>query len=193
MDHFTNHFDVITGDSSGSGRTTARGLMKPIIDVLIKLGILKEHLDYHLIRAAMVIVFLFFGYQKWFEYETQVLIPYISNGPLIFWLHPLFGIRGATWFLGVSEWSFGTLLFLGFWNKKLGVLGALGSSVTFICTVTIIPFMPDGWAASAGGFPAMTEHVAFLMKDIVLFSASVYLLRQDVMRVSSPGQAESRI
>src|SRR5262249_15699000 len=86
---------------------------------------------------------------------------------------------------GVSEWAFGTLLFLGFWNKKLGILGALGSSVTFVCTITIIPFMPDGWAASAGGFPAMTEHVAFLMKDIVLFSASVYFLRKYVMRVSS--------
>jgi hypothetical protein len=31
----------------------------------------------------------------------------------------------------------------------------------------------------------MTEHVAFLMKDIVLFSVSVYLLKQDVMRVAS--------
>jgi uncharacterized membrane protein YkgB len=188
MDQFTNHFDVVTGDSSGSGRATARGLMKLVIEVLIKRGILKEDLDYHLIRASMVIIFMFFGYQKWFEYEAQVLIPYISNGPLIFWLHLVFGIRGATWFLGVSEWTFGTLLFLGFWNKKLGILGALGSSVTFICTVTIIPFMPDGWAASAGGFPAMTEHVAFLMKDIVLFSASVYLLRQDVMRASSPAK-----
>jgi uncharacterized membrane protein YkgB len=43
--------------------------------------------------------------------------------------------------------------------------------------------MPDGWAASAGGFPAMTEHVAFLMKDIVLFAVSFYLLRQDLARV----------
>ena len=188
MDQFTNHFDVVTGDNSGSGRTTASGIMNPVIDGFIKLGILKEDLDYHLIRASMVIIFLFFGYQKWFAYEAQVLIPYISNGPLIFWLHPLFGIRGATWFLGVSEWSFGTLLFLGFWNKRLGILGALGSSITFVCTVTIIPFMPDGWAASAGGFPAMTEHIAFLMKDIVLFGASVYLLRQDVMRVSSPAK-----
>ena len=24
-------------------------------------------------------VFLFFGYQKWFEYEAQVLIPFISQ------------------------------------------------------------------------------------------------------------------
>ena len=188
MSQFTTKLDVTTGDTSGTRLPAARGLIDPLARVLIRLGILEEDLDYHLIRASMVIIFLFFGYQKWFQYEADVLIPYISNGPLIFWLYPVFGVRGATWFLGASEWTFGTLLFLGFWNKKLGILGALGSSVTFICTVTIIPFMPDGWAASAGGFPAMTEHVAFLMKDIVLFSASVYLLRQDVIRMSSPAK-----
>ena len=163
--------------------------MNHVIDVLIKLGILKEDLDYHLIRASMVIIFLFFGYQ----YEAQVLIPYISNGPLIFWLHPAFGIRGATWFLGVSEWSFGTLLFLGFWNKKLGILGAAGSCITFIMTITIIPFMPDGWAASAGGFPAMQGNVAFLMKDVVLFAVSFYLLKQDVERVLRPADSAKGI
>jgi uncharacterized membrane protein YkgB len=140
-------------------------------------------LDYHIVRASMVIIFLFFGYQKWFEYEAQVLIPYISNGPLIFWLYPVFGIRGASWFLGVAEWLFGTLLFLGFWDKRAGVLGALGSAATFVGTVTIIPFMPNGWAASAGGFPAMTGNIPFLMKDVVLFAASLYLLREDVVRV----------
>jgi uncharacterized membrane protein YkgB len=158
--------------------------MKFITNVLIKLGILKDDLDYHLIRASMVVIFLFFGYQKWFQYEAQALIPYISHGPLIFWMYPVFGVRGATWFLGVAEWLFGALLFAGFWNKKLGILGALGSCGSFIATSTIIPFMPEGWAASAGGFPAMTERVAFLMKDIVLFAVSVYLLKQDVARVA---------
>jgi uncharacterized membrane protein YkgB len=160
--------------------------MKFITNLLIRLGILKDDLDYHLIRAAMVVIFLFFGYQKWFQYEAQALIPYISHGPLIFWMYPVFGVRGATWFLGVSEWLFGALLFAGFWNKKLGILGALGACASFIATTTIIPFMPDGWAASAGGFPAMTERVAFLMKDIVLFAASFYLLKQDVARVALP-------
>jgi uncharacterized membrane protein YkgB len=46
-------------------------------------------------------------------------------------------------------------------------------------TVTIIPFMPDGWAASAGGFPAMTGNVPFLMKDVVLFAGSFYLLKAE--------------
>jgi uncharacterized membrane protein YkgB len=132
----------------------------------------------------MVIIYFFFGYQKWFAYEAQGLIPFISNSPLMAWMYPVFGIQGASWFLGVSEWLFGALLFLGFWNKKLGILGALGSCVTFIMTVTIIPFMPDGWAASAGGFPAMVGNVAFLMKDVVLFAVSVYLLKQDVARAA---------
>ena len=182
MNRFTNKV-VVTDGSSGVGLAVAREAMDSLINLVIRLGILKEDLDYHLIRASMVIIFLFFGYQKWFAYEAQVLIPYISNCPLIFWMYPVFGIRGASWFLGCSEWLFGTLLFLGFWNKRLGILGALGSTVTFIMTVTIIPFMPNGWAASAGGFPAMTGNVPFLMKDVVLFAASVYLLKQDVLRV----------
>jgi uncharacterized membrane protein YkgB len=155
-----------------------------LVRALIKFGILKNDLDYHLLRASMVIIFLFFGYQKWFEYEAQALLPYIGHGPLIFWLYAVFGVRGATYFLGAAEWLFGALLLAGYWNKRLGVLGALGSCFAFIATTTIIPFMPDGWAASAGGFPAMTEKVAFLMKDLVLFAVSVYLLRQDVIRAS---------
>ena len=158
--------------------------MNSLIKILAKSGLFKGDLDYHLVRASMVLIFLFFGYQKWFEYEAQGLIPYISNGPLISWMYPVFGIRGASWFLGVSEWLFGALMFLGFWNKKLGILGDLGACFSFIATVTIIPFMPDGWAASAGGFPAMTGNVPFLMKDVVLFAASFYLLKQDVVRAS---------
>src|ERR1700752_1280072 len=156
--------------------------MNYLTNLLVKIGALKNDLDYHLIRASMVIIFFFFGYQKWFQYEAQALVPYISNGPLIFWLYPVFGLRGASWFLGVSEWTFGTLLFLGFWDKRAGILGALGSTATFIGTVTIIPFMPDGWDPAAG-FPAMTGNVPFLMKDVVLLAVSLYLLKQDLARV----------
>jgi uncharacterized membrane protein YkgB len=157
--------------------------MNTLTSILIRFGLLKEDLDYHLLRASMVFIFLAFGYQKWFEYEAQVLIPYISNGPLIFWMYPVFGIRGATWFLGISEWLIAALLFLGFWNKKLGILGALGSCATFVSTVTIIPFMPNGWDPAAG-FPAMAGNVPFLVKDVVLLAVSFYLLKQDVLRAS---------
>jgi uncharacterized membrane protein YkgB len=46
-------------------------------------------------------------------------------------------------------------------------------------------YIYDEWlGASAGGFPAMAGNVPFLMKDVVLFAASVYLLKQDVVRLS---------
>ena len=80
-----------------------------LINVLIKLGILKKDLDYHLVRASMVILFLFFGYQKWWDYEAQTLIPFISNGPLISWMYPVFGIRGASWFETRPHSSIGSL------------------------------------------------------------------------------------
>ena len=159
--------------------------MKTLIRLLTNTALFQGDLDYHLIRASMVIIYFFFGYQKWFDYEAQGLVPFFTHGPLIFWMVPVFGMKGATYLLGISEWLFGALLLAGFWNKKLGALGGLGSVVTFLCTVTIIPFMPDGWAASAGGFPAMVGNVAFLMKDVVLLAVSFYLLKQDVLRIEA--------
>ncbi len=156
--------------------------LNPLARSLRRSGLLTGDLDTHIVRAAMVIMFLFFGYQKWWAYEAERLAPFISNGPLIWWLYPMFGHQGASWFLGVSEWTFGALLFAGYWDKRLGVLGALGSTGTFIATVTIIPFMPEGWDPVAG-FPAMTGNVPFLMKDVVLLAVSLYLLKQDLARV----------
>jgi Protein of unknown function, DUF417 len=42
--------------------------------------------------------------------------------------------------------------------------------------------MPNGWDPSAG-FPAMAGLVPFLMKDFVLLAVSIYLLKQDVVRL----------
>jgi uncharacterized membrane protein YkgB len=163
--------------------------MKFLVGMLIKLGLLKSNLDYHLVRASMVITFVFFGYQKWFDYEAQTLLPFISNGPLLSWVYLVFGTTDATWLLGVVDWLCGGLLFAGFWNKKLGTLGSLGAVMLVIGMTTIIPFMPNGWALSAGGFPEMQVNFAFLMKDLVLLTASIYLLRQDVSRLSHSTRA----
>jgi uncharacterized membrane protein YkgB len=79
------------------------GVINSLINAVARSDVFRSDLDYHVLRAAMVIIFAFFGYQKWWAYEAERLIPYISNGPLIFWLYPAFGVRGASWFLGVSE------------------------------------------------------------------------------------------
>jgi len=167
--------------------------MNALFKALASSRLLKGDLELHLVRGSMVLIFLLFGYQKWFEYEAQTLVPFISNGPLTFWMYPVFGLHGASYFLGVSEWLTAALLIWGFWSPRAGVLGAILSVGTFVTTVSIIPFMPDGWDAAAG-FPAMAGNVPFLMKDVVLLAVSFYLLKQDVVRASHPaaGRSEER-
>jgi uncharacterized membrane protein YkgB len=157
--------------------TLANATLNPFVGILRRSGLLAEDLDYHVIPASMVIIFLFFGYQKWFEYEAQVQ-------------------RSAD-LVDVSRVRHPRReLVLG--RRRMDVRCApirrlLGQAAehswrrrcarAFVMTVTIIPFMPNGWAASAGGFPAMTGNIPFLMKDVVLLAASIYLLKQDVKRI----------
>jgi uncharacterized membrane protein YkgB len=149
--------------------------MNFIANALVRLGIMRPGLDYHLIRASMVIAFMFFGYQRWFNYAAQFWLQPIANHPPISWVSPAFGL---------SEWLFGALLLAGYWNKKSGILGAIGSALSRFALIAAIPFTSAGWAAPASGFYAMTTNVACLIKDLVLLAVSIYLLRQDVMRVS---------
>jgi uncharacterized membrane protein YkgB len=164
--------------------------MNYLVKVLARSRVFKGDLDLHLVRGSMVLIFLLFGYQKWWEYEVQTLTRFISYGPLTSWMYPAFGLHGASYFLGVSEWLTAALLIWGFWNPKAGILGAILSVGTFITTITIIPFLRDGWDPVAG-FPAMKGDVAFTMKDVVLLAVSFYLVKQDVARASPPA-AERR-
>jgi uncharacterized membrane protein YkgB len=78
--------------------------MNAVMNALTRTGLLKGDLDYHLLRASMVVLFLFFGYQKWFDYEVRTLVPFFENGPLISWMYPVFGHRGVTANLAIIGW-----------------------------------------------------------------------------------------
>jgi uncharacterized membrane protein YkgB len=158
--------------------------VKALLVDLSKSGLFRGNLDRHLIRAVMVFEFYIFSYQKWHSFEAHQISSFIAHSPLVFWTIPAFGTRGAGYFLGTTETLFGTLILLGYWSPLLGLFGALGSIVTFLGTVTIIPFFPNAWATEAGGFPAMYLPVAFLMKDFLFLAASFYLLKQDLARAA---------
>lgn len=140
----------------------------------------RSNWDVAFMRLALVVIFAVFGYAKWFDYEAQGLVPLIGNSPLLAWMHDVFGIRGASYALGVAEWSVGLLLLAGFWSRRLGLLGAVGSTLTYLTTLTLIFSTPGAWEASAGGFPAMGGATSFLLKDLVLLAGSILLLKADL-------------
>ena len=83
-----------------------------------------------------------------------MLIPYISNGPLISWMLP--GIRRPGSRAAVPG-PIGVVvrpaLVPGILAQATGIPRALGSCAAFLGTITIIPFMPDGWCGVCRGFP----------------------------------------
>lgn len=158
--------------------------LNKLILSISKTSAVRSNFDLHLVRAGMVFMFYAFCIQKWNKFTAALLVPMISHSPIVFWTIPAFGVQGASYFLGTSEVIFGTLILIGYWNARIGILGALGSIVTFFGTTTILFFLPGEWDQQAGGFPIMTLPAGFLTKDVVLLIVSIYLLKQDIARAA---------
>ena len=85
-----------TGDTSGKAATSIFAeVMNLLIKILTKLGLLKEDLDYHVVRASMVIIYFFFGYQKWFDLRGAGIDSFYQQRPSYFLDVPCFRHPGG--------------------------------------------------------------------------------------------------
>ena len=134
-----------------------------------------------LLRWALVVIFLWFGGMKFTAYEAEGIAPFIAHSPLMSWLHILFGIRGASYVIGVLELSTAAALIAGAIKPVFSALGAAMSSITYLITITFFISTPGVAEPTAGGFPAISAAPGqFLLKDLVLLAASLCLLSASV-------------
>ena len=134
-----------------------------------------------LLRWALVVIFLWFGGMKFTAYEAEGIAPFIAHSPLMSWLHILFGIRGASYVIGVLELSTAAALIAGAINPVFSALGAVMSTITYLITITFFISTPGVAEPTAGGFPAISAAPGqFLLKDLVLLAASLCLLSASV-------------
>ena len=130
-----------------------------------------------LVLYALVIVFLWFGGMKFTAYEASGIAPFISNSPIVGWLHELFGIAGASRFLGVYEVLTGILIALRPVSPRLSAIGGAMGIFTFLITCSFLLTTPGVAEPAAGGFPAISAIPGqFLLKDIVLLCVSLWVL-----------------
>ena len=132
-------------------------------------------------RWALVVIFLWFGGMKFTAYEAGGIAPFITNSPIMSWLHTLFGIQGASYVIGVLELATAAALIAGAVKPVFSVLGAAMSTATYAITLTFFFTTPGVAEMTAGGFPAISAMPGqFLLKDLVLLAASVSLLLASV-------------
>lgn len=73
-------------------------------------------------------------------YEFERLVPFIGNGPLIWWLYPVFGHAAPATSWACRNGRLASCCSRASEASGLAFLGALGSTGTFVATVTIIPY-----------------------------------------------------
>ena len=142
-----------------------------------------------LLRWALVVIFLWFGGMKFSSYEANGIAPFIANSPIMSWLHLVFGVRGASYVIGVIELATAVALIVGAFNAFVSALGAAMSCLTYIITLSFFLTTPGVAERTTGGFPAISAPIGqFLLKDLVLLAASVCLLLASVQ----PDENEAR-
>jgi uncharacterized membrane protein YkgB len=130
-----------------------------------------------LLRIALIVVFVWLGCMKFTAYEANGNAGLIANSPFMSWMNVAFGIQGASYVIGVIELSTAAALIAGAFVPLFSALSAAMATITFVVTLTFFLSTPGVAEPTAGGFPAISAPIGqFLLKDLVLFAASVNLL-----------------
>ena len=133
---------------------------------------------------ALAVIFIWFGALKFTDYEAGGIAGLILNSPFVGWWYDLLGIKGTAAMLGVVEITTGLLLGARLLSPRVSQIGAAFSALTFLITFSFFfttPIVPE---PLAGGFPALSIQLGqFLLKDLVLLAASVFLIAESTLAV----------
>lgn len=124
---------------------------------------------------GLAAVLIWIGGMKFTEYEAHSIRPMVENSFLLSWVYSLFSVRSFSALLGIFEILVGLMIALRVVAPKLSAIGGALAAAMFLVTLSFLVTTP-GWEPSAGGFPALSVAPGqFLVKDIVLFGASLWV------------------
>jgi uncharacterized membrane protein YkgB len=166
-----NDLRTIPANSSTPAREMQFGLsLARAGDTLSKAGAMS-------IRYGLVIVIAWIGAMKFTAYEAQGIEGLVANSPLLSWVYSVASVRGFSAALGVVELLIAALIAVHTLFPRLAAFGSLLAVGMFATTLSFLVTTPGVFEAGAGGFPALTVAPGqFLVKDLVLLGASVFLL-----------------
>jgi len=126
-------------------------------------------------RYGLVSIFLWIGCLKFTAYEAKNIEGLIANSPFFSWAYQAMGVQGASNMIGLVEISIGVLLAIRYISPKASMIGAFGSIITFVMTLSFLLTTPGVWEAGYGfPFPSAMPG-QFLLKDLVLLGVSIWL------------------
>lgn len=135
-----------------------------------------------IVRWGLVVVLAWIGGMKFTAYEAMGIQPLVAHSPFISWMYDFLSIRSFSAMLGCIEIVTAALISLRYVSAKASAIGSLLAVGIFATTLSFLISTP-GWEPTLG-FPALSAMPGqFLLKDIVLFGASVWSLGESLKAI----------
>ena len=144
-----------------------------------------QKLGINLIRVAILVIFVWIGGLKFWNYEAEGIVPFVANSPFMSFFytkdapeykeyklkegefdeakhqwHEENNTYGFSHGLGILIMGIGFLTFLGIFSPKIGLVGAGLAIVMTLGTLSFLVTTPEVWVPDLGsgeqGFPLLT-------------------------------------
>lgn len=136
------------------------------------------------IFGSLALIYVWFGGMKFTAYEAEAISRLVQNSPLLAWVYDIVSVRGFGIALGLIEVTIGLLIAARLVSPILSAVGGLLSIGTFIVTLSFL-FSTPGIVEPSLGFPGLTVMPGqFLLKDVVLLAASVFVVGNSLTAVT---------
>ena len=171
----------------------------------LKLGI-------NLIRVAILVIFMWIGGLKFWNYEAEGIVPFVANSPFMSFFytkstpeykdyklkegeynevkhqwHVANNTYGFSRGLGILIMAIGILTFLGIFSSKIGLIGAVLAIIMTLGTLSFLVTTPEVWVPDLGsgehGFQLLTGAGRLVIKDTAILAGALVVLSDSAKRV----------
>ena len=114
-----------------------------------------EHIGGGVLRWSLVLFFVGFGLYKFTPQEAAGVSPVMAHSPALFWVNPLFGVRGGSDLIGAIEILMGASIAARHVNPLWSAYGSLATSGALLITKSFLFTTPglDPRRATPGSWP----------------------------------------
>ena len=171
-----------------------------------------QRLGLGMIRVAILIIFVWIGGLKFWNYEAEGIVPFVANSPFMSFVynekapeyrqyklpegsfdaakhewHVKNNTYGFSHGLGLLIMSIGLLTFFGFFSRRVGLVGELLAIVMTLGTLSVLATTPEVWVPDLGsgeyGFPLLSGAGRLVIKDTAILAGAVVLLSDTARRL----------
>ncbi len=187
-------------------------IMNPFYEFVLRRAAALQGIGLAMIRIAILIIFVWIGGLKFWNYEAEGIVPFVANSPFMSFFyanktpeykdyklkegevdpakqqwhesnHTYLFSHG----LGILIASIGILTFLGFFWTRVGMVGELLVIVMTIGTLSFLITTPECWVPNLGGpehgFPLLSGAGRLVIKDCAIISGALVLFSRSAQKL----------